>query len=266
MSAYRVHPTSAPVMYCYGRWLAALGKPFGIELLERCVRMAPGLFDAQLALGRAYLDAGDADKALSPLRAAAMQHGEHPEVRELLAEASRQVAKARQQELDRLQARYVHGGELPALLAWTDALAEVGRVDDALAAFAREARRFDDRAAFHRAHAVALMWAGQRDRAIEAYRASLALAGDQADVLAELATALMDRDGPGDVAEAKMFVDRALRLSPNGTQVLIARAGLLERQGRRKEATAIYHGLRDRLEPGELRSMLEARLEILEPD
>ena len=263
MSAYRVHPTSAPVMCWYGRFLANAGDLRGIALLEHCVRMAPGLFDAQLALGRARLEAGDPAGAIAPLQAAAMQHGEHPEVRSLLAEASRRVSAARQGELDRLQGRYEQSGDLKALCDWTDALVGTGRVNEALSVFAREDERFGDRSEYHRAHAVALMLAGQRDRAIEGYRASVALAGDRADVLAELATALMDRHCPGDAPEAEELIERAFRLNPTDPQILIARATLFEQQGRREEAKEIYRGLLDRVPPGELRSTLETRLETL---
>ena len=266
MSAYWVHPTSAPVLCCYGRFLADVGDRRGITLLERCVRMAPGLFDAQLALGRARLEAGDPAGAIAPLQAAAMQHGEHPEVHSLLAEASLQVSAARQSQLDRLRERYEQNGDLKTLCAWTDALVRAGRVNEALSLFARESERFGDDPDYHRAHAVVLMLAGQRNRAIEVYRASVALADGQADVLVELATALIDRHRLGDVPEAEELIEQAFGLSPNDPQVLIARATLLEDRGRWKEARDIYRGLLDRVPPGELRSMLRTRLEILEHD
>jgi tetratricopeptide (TPR) repeat protein len=263
-SAYQVHPTSVPVLYGYGQWLAEAGDPRGLELLERCVRMARGLFDAQLALGRAYLRLDLYDKALSPFQSAAMQQPNHPEARKLLAQAADRVAQAHQDDLDRLVEQYRLNGDLPALLAWTDALVRTGRVDEALAAFAHERDRFADQAAFHRARAAAFMLTGQRQQAIESYRTCLVLDPPWAEVMVELATALLDRHEPGDVREAEQLIDRAVHLAPDNPQVLIARAELLSLQGRREEAVQIYRGLLEGLPPGDLRSTLETRRALLE--
>ncbi|MFH0983549.1 MAG: hypothetical protein V2A79_18700 [Planctomycetota bacterium] len=264
-SAYRVHPTSAPVLYAYGQWTADAGDPRGIELLERCVRMAPGLFDAQLALGKAYLRRGDDDMALAPLRAAAMQQSGHPEARRLLEQVAARVSARRQADLDRLREQSEQSpSDLEALCAWSAVLSDVGKVDQALAVLAKAAPRFVDRAAYHRAYATALMLAGQRDRAIDAYRTCVALDASSPNPLVELATALMDRHRSGDAPEAEQLIDHAFRLAPHHPQVLIARAEWLAFQGRREEAVKTYRGLLERLPPGELRSTLETRLETLE--
>jgi protein O-mannosyl-transferase len=263
-SAYRVHPTSAPILFALGDLRARARAPGGIALLERCVQLAPGLFDAQLALGRAYLAAGDADRAVAPLQAAAMQHAAHPDVQRLLAEAARRVADSRRDELDTLHTRFAQSATLPDLLAWTDALGQAGRNADALAALTGAADRFGDQPAFHRAHAAALMQAGQADAALAAYRTCLELNPAQPNVLVELATALLDRHQPTDVPEAARLIDRAVALAPSNPQVLIAHAELLAMQGDRRDAVATYRRLLKSLPPGALRSIVEARLTALE--
>ena len=265
-SAYRVHPTSVPVMYCYGSWLAGIGNPLGLELLERSVQIAPGLFDAQWALGRAYADQGDDERALRALKAAVMQQPHHPQAVRLLKEVSARVAEARRADLVQLRQRYAQSGALPDLLAWIDALLDTGQVGDALSVLAAEEGRFGDHAAYHHTRAVILMVNGRRDEAVESYRRSIALDGGQPEVLVELASALADRHEPGDVPEAEELIDRAFRLNPDNPQTLIARAELSAIQGRRTEAIEIYRRLIERLPPGELRTTLETRLEILEHD
>ena len=263
-SAYRVHPTSAPILFALGDLRARARAPGGIALLERCVQLAPGLFDAQLALGRAYLAAGDADRALAPLQAAAMQHAAHPDVQRLLAEAARRVADSRRDELDTLHARFAKSATLPDLLAWTEALGQAGRNADALAALTEAADRFGDQPAYHRAHAAALMQAGQADAALAAYRTCLELDPAQPNVLVELAAALLDRHEPTDGPEAALLIERAVALAPSDPQVLIAHAEMSAMQGDRRNAVATYQRLLKSLPPGELRSIIEARLTALE--
>lgn len=263
-SAYAAHPDSAAVLYCYGDWLLAHDNPRGIELLERCVRIAPGVSDAQLALGRAYLHMGEPGRALTALQAAAMHIGDHPEVQALLDEAIRQNTEPRRQEIEYLRDAFASSRQWSAMAAWVDALTETGRINDALAALTEHGSAFADRTEFHRARAVNLMLAGRRDQAIEAYRKSLKLNPNQPDVQAELATALLDRRQDSDLIEAQNLIKQAVSSNPDSLKVMIVHAEVLAIAGKFKEATAAYQALIKRLPPGDLRDTMVTRLETMQ--
>ena len=263
-SAYRVHPGSAAILYAYGRHLLREGDPRGMTLLEQCVRIAPGLTDAQVELGRAHLRRGSFASALPYLQAAAMQEPAYPDVQEMLRVAASQVADERHADIEQLRTESRHDpNALEPLLRLCEALTQSGAVQEAMDEFAAAAERFGDRPEFHSARAVALMTLGRAEESIATYRRSLALRPEQPVVLAELAMALLDRNAPGDAAETAKLLEAADRLDPRNTQVRIARAEFLALQGRTEEAAAVFHGLIAELPPGEFRASLEARLQTL---
>ncbi|MCP4594448.1 MAG: tetratricopeptide repeat protein, partial [bacterium] len=262
-SAYQVHPTSVPVMYCFGRCLAGYDDPRGRELLEASVRLAPGLFDAQWALGEACAKSGDVERAVRALQAAVMLQPSHPRAVMLLDEMSARLAEARSADFDRLEHDFARSGSLSDLLAWVNALLDAGRAEDAVETLAAQSERFANRCDYHHTRAVALMYRGHRMAAVEAYRAALALGGERADLLVELASVLLERGHSGDEQEGEQLIAAAIRIAPDNPQVQIARAELFTMQGRSADAARVYQDLIDHLPPGELRSTLVVRMHAL---
>jgi len=264
VAGYRDHPNSAQVLLGYGQWLANHGDARrGLALLNRCVEIAPEMTNAFAAIGRIYTQFGDDRQAVAALQTARMQNSGDPEIQDLLRKASDRLAAAEQPRLDRLRKRCeTQPASLPLFLEWTDALQEIGKTPEAVALFAACEPRFGRSADFHRARAVALMLDGRRDEAIEAYRAALAVDPKNVDVLAELATALLDRHGTRDVRQAGVLIRQARRIAPDHPRALLAQAEWLEQSGQHQEAIAIYQHLVRNLPPGPFRSAVKTRLDV----
>lgn len=263
-AGYRDHPDSAQVLLCYGRWLAHHDRAReAIPLLNRCVEIAPEMTNAFVALGRAYLQLGDDRQAVAALQIARKQNPDNPDVRDLLRETADRLAAAWQSTLDRLR-RHCESqpASLPLFLDWVNALREAGMTDEAIALFAARQDQFARSADFHHARAVALMLAGRRDEAIDAYRTAATLAPANVEILVEFATALLDRHAPDDLPVADDLIRRAIRIAPDHPRALLAQAEQLDQQGKHQEAVAIYQRLVRTLPPGPLRSAIQSRLDL----
>ena len=107
------------------------------------------------------------------------------------------------------------------------------------------------------------MLVGQIDAGMQSYREALKAAPDRAELMAELAMALIDRHAPGDIEEADRLIETGMRVAPNNLQVLVAKAEWLALSGRRSEAAAIYRRLIPTIRDPDYRRMLEARLKLV---
>ncbi len=245
-AAYRDHPEAIGARYHYGRWLAfdsgdpdAL--PRGIEILIGAVEMDPGSTDSQRVLGRAYLTAGAWELAAKHLQIADMHVPGHPPTVELLAYASERLRERHSRQLDDLEQRAeADPDDIDGQLALVRRLREVGRADESLAKLKQHDERFADSFEWQSEYAVVLVYLNLRDEAIQRYRRCLAIRPDATQLTIELAMLLVERREGPDLDEAQRLADRAAKLAPDATPVLICQAELRALKGDLRGAVRLY--------------------------
>lgn len=263
-SGYQVHPDSALVLLAWGRWLSEHGDPGGIEILRRSVAIAPSFTPAHIRLGAALLADSRPAEAVYHLQIAEMEMPGDKLTRDLLNRARADLAQRHAAGLAALERGWQEKPRnLEAFLRYTQALVDAGLPDKARGLFDEQAATFGGQADFHAARAATLMLLGQVGAGMQSYRDALTAAPDRAELMAELAMALIDRHAPGDLAEADRLIETATRLAPNHLQVLVARAEWLALGGRKAEAAAIYRKLIPTVRDPDFRRTLEARLKLV---
>lgn len=241
-AAHRDHPDAVATLVMYGAVLTRAGNVRdAIPLLERAVQIDPGFTVAHRALAEAYQTAGRNEQALAQWRISEMQFPGHPEISAALESLSDAMAKAASGELQKLESAAASDPQdVNAELAVVHRLVELGRYRQALNRFVAAGSRFADRFEWQREYAVALLYAGRSDEAIDRYQTCIALGPAQPGPYVELAALLLERQKDGDVDRAQALVDRALALAPSDLNALVMKAELAGLAGRLDEARAIY--------------------------
>ncbi len=244
-AAYRDHPDSVATLVMYGNLLATSGNlEAGIRLLNRAVEIDPGLTVAHRALGQAYLHARNDQRSLQHWRIAEMQFPGHPDTLRALRMLAERLTPQVQLELSNLeQAVRAHPQSLEAELAYVRKLLELARHDEALTRFAAAEKRFAHHAAWQQQYGTTLLFAGDKEAALQRYRNAVRLAPAELSPYVDLAALLMDRQEGGDLVEAGALLGRAQTLSPAEPNVAVLRAELLALQGDLFGALAIYRDL-----------------------
>lgn len=255
-SAYRDHPDSVGARYLYGWWLARnTDDPetlaFAIERLQGALDIDPGYTDAQRALGRAYLKAGDAAKAVQYLQIADMQVPGHPPTEEALRIASQRLAGAQESALTDLRDE-ANGnpGHLPIQIALVRRLRDVGLINEALAHLKKHEDRFTDSGDWQYEFAVTLVMKNRLDDAIERYRRCIDLQPAKTGTIIELGMLLIERRERGDLAEATSLCDAASEQAPNDPRALVCRAEIAALRGDLDQAARAYESAIRMVPPG----------------
>ena len=263
-SGYEVHPDSALVLLAWGGWLSDNGDLRGIELLQRAVAIGPELTPAHRRLGAALLAASRPAEAVYQFQIAEMQLPGDERTRELLALARAALARSTTAELGRLESQWREKPrQLEAFLGYVQGLVHAGAPETAQALFDEQAGAFADQADFHAARAATLMLLGDVEAGLRSYREALTADPTRADLMVELAMALIDHHAPGDLQEAERLIEAGSRLGPRNPQVLMARAEWLALSGRKAEAAAVYRELLPMVKDPQLRRTLQARLDLV---
>jgi predicted O-linked N-acetylglucosamine transferase (SPINDLY family) len=118
------------------------------------------------------------------------------------------------------------------------ALAQQGRLDEAMASFQRAVEIKPDDAVAHGNWGLALTLQGKLDEAVAHYRRALELKPDFADAYSNLGRVWMTR---GQITEALACFRRALELKPDFAEAHNRLGLALQQQGKREEAAASYH-------------------------
>jgi len=245
-SAYRDHPDSVGARYLYGWWLARNTDDqetlaFAIQRLHGALDIDPGYTDAQRALGRAYLKAGDPAKAVKYLQIADMQVPGHPPTEKALRIASQRLAGMHKSALDELrEAAREDPGSLSVQLALIRKLREVGLIDDALSQLETHADRFADSADWQYEYAVTLVMKNRLDDAIERYRRCIDLRPADTGTIIELGMLLIERREGDDLARAADLCEKASEGAPNDPRALVCRAEIAALQGELDQAASLY--------------------------
>ncbi|MCH7814442.1 MAG: tetratricopeptide repeat protein, partial [Planctomycetes bacterium] len=156
--------------------------------------------------------------------------------------------------------------DLEAWMKLADELIGVGQRQAAVQRLLQVQERFADVGAYHRCLADALLMSSRRQEGITRYRQAVRLEPDNAAWSAELAAVLLDRRADGDLAEARVLIDRAYALAPRSIAVRLCRAELLTLDNRPTEAAALYRAVAADLPPdSDLRRTCEMRARSLTP-
>ncbi|MCO6436754.1 MAG: tetratricopeptide repeat protein [Phycisphaerae bacterium] len=265
-ATYETHRRSVGALRLHGNELVREGKfAEGIKLLKQAVEIDQGFTDAHRSLGFAYYMIGDYANAVYHLQIANMQIPEHRETVELLTAAKEKLAAQSKSELRQAQLAVQESpDDVSAELNLVNTLLALGKLDEALVRFQQNEERFGNSADWQSQYAVALVYKNDREAAIQRYRKALSLAPDRVSLLVELASLLVERDGPGDMDEAWDLSSKALTLAPQEPTVLVCRAELLYRRGDLPGAVELYDMAIDALPPGNFqRRLYEERAKVL---
>ena len=207
----------------------------GLSILDRALEERPEAGEAQLVLGVARLQMGDARGALAPLRRA-VELEENPERLNALAQATERSGGALA-EAERLYRRAL--ALQPAAADVRTNLGRVleaqGRVAEAVGEYRKAIAEEPWLAEAHTLLGGALAKAGEADRAIAALREAITLDPSQADALTNLAVLLAQR---GEGTEAGRRFRQAVAADPRNANAQANLALYHLNEGRLPEALA----------------------------
>ncbi len=261
-AAYRDHPQAVGCLQLYGQWLVNNGAySAGVDLLERAIEIDMGYTDAHRTLGQAQLRAGHWREAVRHLQIADMQAPGHSPTVDGLTRASRELSRQEGEHLDQLkQTANDHPDDVEAEIAVIRKMRDLGRVHDAMDRFRAGEPRFASVVVWQTEYAVTLVYLNDRDGAIARYRLASGLAPNDPQLMVELAMLLLERRQNDDLERAWGLAERASRLAPGATSVLVCRAELLAQRGDLHGAVEAYQEAIRSLPPdSDQRRVLEQR-------
>jgi predicted O-linked N-acetylglucosamine transferase (SPINDLY family) len=235
--AVRLRPDHVEAHNHLGVALAQQGKlDEAIANFEQALRLRPDFIEARNNLRKALLDSGRSKSSAVAPQAITLDVGA------AVAHSNRGAALAQQGKLDEAVACYRQALALRPDYAEAHnnlgaALRQQGKLDEAVASFRRAVELKPDYAGAHSNLGVALSEQGQPDEAVACYQRALALRPDFAGVYNNLGLTLQSQ---GKLDEAVACHRRALELEPDDAQWHNNLGLAWHAQGRLGEALACY--------------------------
>lgn len=223
----------------------------GLAVLEEAVKAAPLRSEPRARLADAYLRAGRPADAIAEWERLAAASPEAVDYRVQLAEAWLRRTedpdhRARAREwLEGIAEIDPSDGALALRAA--EQMERLGLMEEATPMFARAAAQPGADAGVHEAHGRHVLATGDRDGALQAFRAVAAGDRRSAGNLVYLATVLADHGFEADALEAAR---EAVQLAPADPEAVLNAAREIRRAGQADEALAAVSALRDALEEG----------------
>ncbi|HRI91708.1 MAG TPA: tetratricopeptide repeat protein [Accumulibacter sp.] len=232
----RQSPQSGFLWGLLGASLQAQGKD-GVPALQRATTLAPGDFDAQTALGRAFIERGLFDAAATSFERAALIQPGNAGAQFALGDSLRLSGRFAEAEacLRGVLRSAPDSAELLVCLA--DTLGELGRLDEAEAFSRRAAQRAPEYPAAHFCLGNILCKSGRLEEAGNCFAAALQRAPDYVPALDNLGNVLQEL---GSLVKAEECYRRALQLAPGYVNACTNLARLLVDQTRFAEAERCY--------------------------
>ncbi|WP_313951167.1 tetratricopeptide repeat protein, partial [Accumulibacter sp.] len=219
-----------------GATMQAQGKN-GLPALQRATTLSPGDFDAQTALGRAFVERGLFEEATASFRRALVVQPGNPGAQFALGDALRLVGRFDEAEvcLRGVLRGAPDSAELQVCLS--DTLGELGRFSEAEAFSRRAVQLAPEYAAAHFCLGNILCKTARLDEAKDCFVAALQLAPDYVPALDNLGNVLQEL---GSLAKAEECYRRARQLAPAYVNPSTNLGRLLADQNRFVEAEGCY--------------------------
>ena len=251
-AAYRDMSDAVGPLNLYGGWLLQHGRPErAAELLERAVAIDLGFIDARVNLGEAYLELGDARRAIEHLQFANAKQPGYPRTERALERARQLAITQSAPKIERLrEAADADPSNVEKELRLINQLRESGWPDDALSRLRQREAMFQSSAEWQAEYAVTLVLLNQVDEAVAHYERSVELSPNESQRIVELAMLLLERRHPGDLDRAGQLCGRAQSLAPMSPPVISCQAEVLLARGDVQGARALYQRVIDALPVG----------------